>query len=367
MTTNASVTPTSTTPVATTPAAPRESRAWLWSLLIGLALLAAIGTVPLFGDRSLLRTWTLILLFCVLAQSWDFIGGYTGYSAFGNVAFFGIGAYSIGLWLTPERPFWVGLVIGAVAAAIFAVIVGVPVLRLKGHYFAIATLGTAEALRQFVGVRNVAGPGGLVSLPLPSLKLYPLFFYGFLALSLACLLTSTWLTRGRFGYALVAIRENEQAAEALGITTYRYKVAAFVLSAIPAAIAGGLYAWFSVGFEPNDVFGSNITVEMVLLAFLGGRGTILGPLIGAIGFEWFSYQLQTSDAVLQLGPLALDVSGVHNTLLGLAIVVVAIFLPQGFVRLVEEIARPAPANAPHANRFIEGVRRVRRFNAANGV
>jgi branched-chain amino acid transport system permease protein len=315
----------------------------------------------------LLRTWTLILLFCVLAQSWDFIGGYTGYSAFGNVAFFGIGAYSIGLWLTPQRPFWVGLVIGAVAAAIFAVIIGLPVLRLKGHYFAIATLGTAEALRQFAGVRNVGGPGGLVSLPLPSLKLYPLFFYGFLGLSLACLLTSTWLTRGRFGYALVAIRENEQAAEALGITTYRYKVAAFVLSAVPAAIAGGLYAWFSVGFEPSDVFGSNLTVEMVLLAFLGGRGTILGPLIGAIGFEWFSYQLQTSDAVLQLGPLALDVSGVHNTLLGLAIVVVAIFLPQGFVRLVEEIARPVPATTPRANRFIEGVRRVRRFNAANGV
>lgn len=367
MTTNASASPTSASPVATTPAAPRESRTWLWSLLIGLALLAVIATVPLFGDRSLLRTWTLILLFCVLAQSWDFIGGFTGYSAFGNVAFFGIGAYSVGLWLTPERPFWVGLVIGAVVAGVFAVVIGLPVLRLKGHYFAIATLGTAEALRQFVGVRNVAGPGGLVSLPLPGLTLYPAFFYGFLALSLGCLLTATWLTRSRFGYALVAIRENEQAAEALGITAYRYKVAAFALSAIPTALAGGLYAWFSVGFEPSDVFGSNLTVEMVLLAFLGGRGTILGPLIGAIGFEWFSYQLQTSNAVLQFGPLALDVSGIHNTLLGLAIVVVAIFLPQGFVRLVEEFARPAEANAPRANRFIEGARRVRRFIAANGV
>src|SRR5579859_7836349 len=155
MTTNASASPTSASPVATTPVVPRESREWLWSLLIGLALLGAIATIPLLGDRSLLRTWTVILLFCVLAQSWDFIGGFTGYSAFGNVAFFSIGAYSVGLWLTPERPFWVGLVIGAVAAGIFAVVIGLPVLRLKGHYFAIATLGTAEALRQFVGVRNI--------------------------------------------------------------------------------------------------------------------------------------------------------------------------------------------------------------------
>ncbi|HEX8034621.1 MAG TPA: branched-chain amino acid ABC transporter permease [Ktedonobacterales bacterium] len=367
MTTNASAAPTSASPSAKESAAPRESREWLWSLLIGLALLGLIATIPLFGDRSLLRTWTVILMFCVLAQSWDFIGGFTGYSAFGNVAFFGIGAYTIGLWLTPERPFWVGLVIGAVAAGVFAVAIGLPVLRLKGHYFAIATLGTAEALRQFVAVRNVGGPGGLVSLPLPSLKLYPAFFYGFLGLSLACLLTATWLTRGRFGYALVAIRENEQAAEALGITAYRYKVAAFALSAIPAAIAGGLYAWFSVGFEPSDVFGSNITVEMVLLAFLGGRGTILGPLLGGIAFEWFSFQLQTSSVALQLGPLALDVSGIHNTLLGLTIVIVAIFLPQGFVRLVQEFTQPAVATGPRANRFVEGARRVRRFIAANGV
>lgn len=367
MTTNTSASPTSVSPPATATPAPRESRAWLWSLLIGLVLLGAIATIPLTGDRSLLRTWTVILMFCVLAQSWDFIGGYTGYSAFGNVAFFGIGAYAMGLWLTPERPFWVGLLIGGVAAGIFAAVIGLPVLRLKGHYFAIATLGTAEALRQFVAVRNVAGPGGLVSLPLPSLKLYPVFFYAFLGLSLSCLLISAWLTRGRFGYALVAIRENEQAAEALGITAYRYKVAAFVLSAIPAAIAGGLYAWFSVGFEPADVFGSNITVEMVLLAFLGGRGTILGPLLGAISFEWFSYQLQTSSATLQLGPVALDVSGIHNTLLGLTIVIVAVFLPQGFVRLVQEFTRPVEATGPRANRFVEGVRRVRRFNAANGV
>lgn len=368
MTTNTSATPTSAAPPTTTSAAPRESREWLWSLLIGLAILGVIATVPLTGDRSLMRTWTVILMFCVLAQSWDFIGGYTGYSAFGNVAFFGIGAYTIGLWLTPERPYWVGLVIGAVAAGLFALAIGLPVLRLKGHYFAIATLGTAEALRQFVGVRNVAGSGGLVSLPLPSLSLYPAFFYGFLGLSLACLLIATWLTRSRFGYALVAIRENEQAAEALGITTYRYKVAAFVLSAIPAAIAGGLYAWFSVGFEPNDVFGGNITVEMVLLAFLGGRGTILGPLLGAIAFEWFSFQLQTSSLVLPLGPLpALDVSSIHNTLLGLTIVIVAIFLPQGFVRLVQELTRPVESAAPRANRFVEGARRVRRFIAANGV
>lgn len=349
---------------------PREGRGWLWSLLLGLGILAVLALIPLGGDRSLLRTWTLIVMYCVLAQSWNFIGGFTGYSAFGNVAFFGIGAYASALWLQSGRPFWLGLVVGALVAGVFALLVALPVLRLKGHYFAIATLGTAEALRQLVAVRNVAGAGGLASPPLPSLELYPAFFYGFLGLSAACLLISAWLTRSKFGYGLVAIRENEQAAEALGIATYRHKVAAFILSAVPTAIAGGLYAWWSVGFEPNDVFGVNITVEMVLLAFLGGAGTILGPLLGGIAFEWVSYTLATSDASLSLGPLTLDVGGIHNALLGLSIIVVTLFLPQGFIRLVQEFTR-APRGSetgkPAGNRFTEGVRRVRRFIAANGV
>jgi branched-chain amino acid transport system permease protein len=230
------------------------------------------------------------------------------------------------------------------------------VLRLRGHYFAIATLGVAEALHEFVAVRNIGGGGGgLMSLPLPSLNSYVGFFYAFLALSLLCLLITVFLTRSRFGYALIAIRESEQAAEALGISTYRYKVAAFVLSAVPTALAGGLYAYWATGFDPDTVFNVGISVEMVLLTVFGGAGTILGPLLGAIVFEYVSFQLQISGFSL------------HNTLLGLSIAIVTIFLPQGIVRLVQEVVRKPAQGTSSANRWVEGVRRVRRFIAANSV
>src|SRR5579884_1086469 len=152
---------TQASPIAEAPSpAPKESRGWLWSLLIGLLILGLISTVPLLGDASALHTWTLIVMFIVLAQSWNFIGGYAGYAAFGNVAFFGIGAYTSGLFLLAGLPLWVGLLAGGVVAGLFALLIGLPVLRLKGHYFAIATLGTAEALREFVVVKDIGGGGG---------------------------------------------------------------------------------------------------------------------------------------------------------------------------------------------------------------
>ncbi len=262
----------------------KEGLGWLWSLLLGLGILGFIATIPWIGDASDLHTWTLIIMFAVLAQSWNFIGGFTGYSAFGNVAFFGIGAYTTGLMLLSNQPFWLGLIAGALVAGLFAFLLGLPVLRLRGHYFAIATLGIAEVLHEFVAVRNVGGDGGLMSLPLPSLSSDVSFFYAFLT-----------------------------------------------------------------------VLNVGISVEMVLLTILGGAGTILGPLLGAIAFEYASFQLQTSGFSL------------HNTLLGLSIVIVTIFLPKGIVGLVQEFVRkPAPGSA-RTSRVIGGVQRVRRFIAANGI
>ena len=356
MTTKTDSHPSSTSSVALSPQPPKEGRGWLWSLLIGLLILGCIALIPLNNDPADLHTWTTILMFVVLAQSWNFIGGFTGYSTFGNVAFFGIGAYTTGLVLQAGQPFWLGVVSGMLVAAAFAFLLGLPVLRLKGHYFAIATLGTAEALRELVAARNIGGGGGgLMSLPLPPLSAYTDIFYAFLALALLCLLFTTWLTRSRFGYALVAIRENEQAAEALGISTHLYKVAAFVLSAVPTALAGGLFAFRATGFDPPTVFDASMSVEMVLLCLLGGSGTILGPLIGAILFELGSFQLQISGFSL------------HNTLLGLAIVVVTILLPQGILRLFQEfLQRPTP-DTSRFQTVREGVQRVRRFIAANSI
>lgn len=349
--------PTTSPPATASPLVAKEGHGWLWSLLGGLVILGLIATTPLVGDASDLSTWTLILMFCVFAQSWNFIGGFVGYAAFGNVAFFGIGAYTVGVCLQANYPYWVGLVGGGLIAAFFAFLLGLPVLRLRGHYFAIATLGIAEALRELVAVRNIGGSGGEVSYNFspPPLVANTYFFYGFWGLSLLCLLVSVVLTRSKFGYALVAIRENEQAAEAMGIATHWYKVSAFVLSAIPTALAGGLYAYWSFGFDPPTVFDVRFTVEMVLLTFLGGAGTILGPLVGAIIFEYGSYQL--------------DVSGfsIHNTLLGATIVVVTILLPQGLLPLVQEFFQKPVPGVARRNRFLEGARRVRRFIADNGI
>ena len=345
-----------TSPTTQAPPRPKKGREWLWSLLLGLLILGLVATVPFVGNASDLHTWTLIVMFAVLAQSWNFIGGFAGYSAFGNVVFFGIGAYATGLVLLANQPFWLGLIAGALVAGLFAFLLGLSVLRLRGHYFAVATLGIAEAMREFVTVRDVGGGGGgLISLPLPSLDSYIRFFYAFLGLSLLCLLITVFLTRSRFGYALVAIRESEQAAEALGIPTYWYKVGAFVLSAMPVAVAGGLYGYWATGFDPDTVFNVGISVEMVLLTFLGGAGTILGPLLGAIAFEYISFQFQASGFTF------------HNTLLGLSIVIVTVFLPQGILRIIQEFGRQPAAGERRAGRFAEGVRRVRRFIAANGI
>jgi branched-chain amino acid transport system permease protein len=293
-------------------------------------------------------------MLCVLAQSWNFIGGFAGYAAFGNVAFFGIGAYSVGICVTSGDPLWVGLLVGAALAAGFALLLGLPVLRLRGHYFAIATLGVGEALRELAAARNVGAPGGEMTLPLPVLTPTQ-FFLAFVALSTACLLVTTWLTRSKFGYALAAIREGEPAATALGIATHRYKVAAFILSAIPAAVAGGLYADWSTGFDPATVFNVGISVEMVLLTFLGGAGTILGPLVGGIVFEYGSFRLLASGLSL------------HNTVLGLAIIAVTIFLPMGLVRLAQGLVQLPRRRAGGAIRLRDGMRHVRRYLAANGV
>ncbi len=342
--------------------APRENREWQWSLGIGVVILALIGTVPLLGDQSVLSLWTFILMYCVLAQGWNFIGGFAGRAAFGNVAFFGIGAYTVSLLLLQNKPFWLGLTLAPIIAGLFAFLLGLPVLRLRGHYFAIATLGIAEALGEIVQAKNIGAPAGEISLTPPDLNFKvsnALFFYGFLVLSLLTLLGTTWLTRTRFGYALVAIRENEQAAESLGIATYWYKVSAFVFSAVPTAIAGGLFAYWQLSFDPvgeGGAFDVTISVAMILMTFAGGAGTIVGPILGAIIIEYLDQYTSIAFPTF------------HGPLLGLLIILVTIFLPQGLVRLIQELQRnPAGVKQSYPMRVKQGVRRVTRFILSNGI
>jgi branched-chain amino acid transport system permease protein len=353
---------TLTTGDAASTKVPRESREWLWSLGAGILILAVIGLVPLTGDQSALSLWTFIAMYCVLAQGWNFIGGFAGRPAFGNVVFFGIGAYTAALLLGQHEPYWLALVLAPVIAGLFAFLLGLPVLRLRGHYFAIATLGVAEALGEVIQSKDVGATAGEISLAPPGIDFHisnMLFFYGFLVVSLVTLLGTTWLTRSRFGYALVAIRENEQAAEALGIATYWYKVGAFVLSALPTAVAGCLFAYWQLSFDPigeGGAFDASISVAIVLMAFLGGAGTIIGPILGAIIIEYLDQYTSISFTAF------------HGPLLGILIILVTIFLPQGLIRLVQELMRaPAGVKQSYPTRVRQGVRRVTRFILSNGI
>jgi branched-chain amino acid transport system permease protein len=213
----------------------------------------------------------------------------------------------------------VGLLAGAVGCTLFAAVVGWLVLRLRGHYFAIATLGVAEATRELV--LNFDPLGAASGLSLPIARDSRLFYYLLLALVVALAALTWWLTRSRLGYAFVAIRENEDAAAALGIDTYRYKIVAFALSAGFTGIVGGIYAYWSTFIDPSTVFNSAYSVEMIAVCLIGGAGTILGPVIGSILFE------------LLAGQIWAHFISWHATILGLVIVALVLFLPQGLASL----------------------------------
>jgi len=301
----------------------------LWRRLgqgAGLLALASLVALPFFMSPYQLRTYTTLLLLALMAQGWNLIGGYTGYAAFGNVAFFGVGAYTTGLlMLSPwQVPFLAALLAGALVAALVAALIGLPVLRLKGHYFAIATLGVAEALRQIAdawdGLTN-----GSTGIDLPLNPNDSFFYYTALALVLLGVLATWLLVRSKIGYGWVAIREDEEAARMLGINTTRFKVLAFAISAVFAALAGGVTAYQNIHVTPTDFFKVDYTLQMIIAAIIGGAGTIFGPLIGAALYQLLSTYLWGQFIEL------------HPTFLGLIIIFVIVFLPRGLMQLIPTI------------------------------
>ena len=279
--------------------------------------------LPRFLTPYALLTYTRVLLLALMAQGWNLIGGYTGHAAFGNVAFFGIGAYTTGLLMLSKwhLPFFPALAAGAILAALVATVLGPPLLRLKGHYFAIATLGIAEAAQQVADTWDSVTEGSSgIDLPLESNGSF--FYYTALALVVGGLLLTAVLARSKVGYAWVAIREDQDAARMLGIPTTAFKVLAFALSAAFAALAGGITAYQNVHVTPSDFFKVEYTLQMIIASIIGGAGTVLGPLVGAAGYELSSTYVWSH--VLEL----------HPTVLGLIIVFFVVFLPRGLVPLL---------------------------------
>jgi len=294
---------------------------------LGLKLaLAAIGvgtlaTLPWWGSAVLVQFGINALILATLAQSWNMIGGYTGYPSFGNSVFYGLGGYGVAIALVQfQLPFAVGLMLGVFLAVLFAFLLGLPVLRLRGHYFAIATLGLAEVMTAIVSNLEIAGRN--VGLILPLLKGDTVFFELSLALLVVTTLTVAWISRSRFGFGLIAIRENEEAAAVMGVNTTLYKILAFALCSVFAAIAGGIHAYWITYLDPSSAFDITLNVKMIIMAVFGGPGTIFGPVLGAFVLS----------AISEI--LASKVTSLASIFFGLVIVAAVVFMPRGFADLV---------------------------------
>lgn len=245
------------------------------ALIIMLVLLFTLGS-------SDLRVVTGIYMWIGLALSWNIIGGYTGYLSFGHAAFFGVGAYTTAILVTVAGwPFPLAVLAGGIGAGVLAALIGGPTLRLAGAYFAIGTWAVALCLLQLANILDITG--GAYGISLPSLYSDTVFYLLMFGLAwLVFFFTWRYIEHGSFGRKLEALRENELAAEMLGINTNRQKLLAFIVSAVFPGLIGGVYAGWIVFIEPNAVFGSNINDPMILMTILGGAGTVMGPVIAAI-------------------------------------------------------------------------------------
>ena len=285
---------------------------------VGIALLA---TVPWWGSAVLVQFGINALILATLAQSWNIIGGYTGYPSFGNSVFYGLGGYGVAIAMVQYGlPFPAGLAIGISLAVGFAILLGLPVLRLRGHYFAIATLGLAEVMTAIVSNLEIAGRN--VGLILPLVKGDVLFFELSLILLVVTTLAVMWISRSRFGFGLIAIRENEQAAAVMGVNTTLYKILAFALCSVFAAVAGGIHAYWITYLDPGSAFDVALNVKMIIMAVFGGPGTIFGPVLGAFVLS----------AISEI--LAAKVTSLASIFFGIVIVAAIVFMPRGFADLV---------------------------------
>lgn len=310
---------------------------WLWALrswvLGAVVLIAMLGLqTQLYSGQ--VRAVATVFMFVALAQAWNVIGGFAGYASFGNVAFFGIGGYCTAVLMASlGLPFWLALPLSGALAGLVAVLLGLPLLRLKGHYFAIATLGVAEGMREIViNLPGVTGGGAGISVPVgsgaPTAYLGNDNFYVlFLLLAAAATASVGVLSRSRLGFDLRAIHQDEDAAAAIGINTTRAKVAAFALSAFLTGLVGSTYAFQQVAIYPQRLFDVEFTVLMVMMVMIGGGGTVVGPVLGAAGLQLLSEWLRAS------------LPEAHAFVLGAAIIVFVIVMPQGLVFFARDVWR----------------------------
>jgi branched-chain amino acid transport system permease protein len=294
-------------------------------LLVGLGIaLALLAAYPLQATGYGIRVMVQLFMWIALAQSWNLISGLTGYVSFGHVAFFGMGAYTAGVLIVQLGWGWLlAALAGGAMAALLALVIGWPCLRLHGPYFAIAMLALSEVLRVLASYFEGLTGGGL-GLSLPPLDASVPLYYAMGATATAVTALTHLVVTSRLGLRLMTIREDEVAAGALGVDTLRHKVYAFLLSAVGPGVVGGLAARDQGYIEPVSVFPLTMTLTMIAMVLLGGKGTIWGPVLGAVLL--FALQEVVWARFIY----------VHQLLFGAVLVAVVLALPRGILGALQQ-------------------------------
>ncbi len=327
-----------------------------------VAAVALVAFPFVFGGPFPLHVMILTFMFATLAVAWNIMGGYAGMFSFGQAAFFGIGAYTSS-WLFVAHAVnpWLGLLVGGVVAAIVAAAIGYPCSNLRGHYFAIASIAFAEIVRvhfnnwKLIGAAEgltipMVRPGGLLHFQFHGSKA-PYYFIA-LAFLLAALAIARAVSRSRMGYYFRAIKESHELAMGLGISFVRYRLAAIMISAFLSAAAGTLYAQYVLYLDPESVLVLSTSVQVVLIAMLGGAGSVLGPAIGAL--------ILVPVSELTRVTLGHRGTGVDMMIYGALITLISVYQPKGVWGLVAgrggrprrsaSLPSPAAISAPEAGK-----------------
>jgi branched-chain amino acid transport system permease protein len=289
----------------------------LTALLSILAIVVAVPLVMNLGS-NVMNVMVTLFIYIILAQSWNLVGGYTGQVNLGIVAFFGISTMVTHFLWKAGVPIYFAMLAGSVSSILLAALIGLPTLRLRGMYFAVGTLALAQAAQTIVGnifTRTVSMPGSFST----TYSLTPRYYVG-LVLVVISMTVVYYVTRSKVGLAMLAIRDDEQAAQVTGVKIFRYKVTAFLISAVLAGLAGGLYAYVRLSFwQISMVFSPSWTFDAVLSVVIGGAGTLFGPVVGCI-------------FLVVLSEIFANTMGqAHLIIFGFLFILVVLFLPQGLI------------------------------------
>ena len=284
-----------------------------------ILLLGPLAALPWLAVSYTLTLIFFLSVYLTLALSYDIVGGYLGYINLGHSTSFGLGAYTTAILLNQGCSLAVALGLAILLAAVFATLVSYPLFRLRGAYFALATFGLISLIEVVVtNLRDLTGGSGGISTP-PGNNLLPAYYLA-IVIVLVTMVFSYYLARSQFGLALFSIREDEEVSRAFGVPTSFYKCLAFVISSVPASLIGGVYVWNMTYISPHSVFGLEIALSPIVMAMLGGSGTMVGPVFGAIFITLVQEFLWTK------------VPYFHLTMYGTVLVLLGLFMPGGLVR-----------------------------------